>query len=626
VKRQRSLKTLLLSAFLPVVILPILLVALATQSQYRTEIRTVEGNIEQDLLVTARARGKLLTVLLANAVDQARFLASAWSDMGGGNRVLADFSYRSHAFTKVWVVSAQGQVRYSSDPAAVGRTIAAEPYWRAFKQTGEITYSAPQTDATGRSVIRIVVPISPREAVVATYGLSQLQDAIRDPQTIQLDRYSFIVDQRGRVIAHPNELVWAENRDLSALPPVKTAMAGHGGTMVYRDPISGKERSAVYLPMGATGWALIATQPSASTMLVSPMVANQRTLLILAAGLALAVWMTAMLSRRMASPVEDFSRSLKALTTELIRPGQSEVLSIPAGIIEYHEVAESAKALYEALAETIATLEARTSELKLTNEQLETTVDALKRLDHLRADFLNALSHYLRIPLTSIIGYAELLQDAQEPPLGHGEQEYVIHIIEACHRMEDMLEELLDYARLEVGRIKLNIEPVDPYALLDETFTFFRPLAEQKQIKLQAELPEDLPEVMVDPDRLRQILNNLISNAIKYTPPGGSVTVRACLKDDCVVFEVQDTGYGLSDEDKQHLFEKFYRSPRPEIQREKGSGIGLALIKGVIEAHEGHMEVESELGKGALFRFSLPAREVPAPPSPPRQETEVKRP
>ncbi|HEY9854235.1 MAG TPA: sensor histidine kinase [Stenomitos sp.] len=625
-KRQLSLKTLLLSAFLPVVILPILLVALATQSQYHTEIRSVEANIEQDLLITARAREKILTVLLVNAVDQARFLASAWPDLDGrSNRVLADFTYRSHAFSQVWVVSRQGQVRFSSDPAAIGRTIASEPYWQVFTRTGEITYSASEEEVPGRRVIRIVLPISPQEALVATYGLAQLQNAIRDPQTIQLKRYAYIVDQHGRVIAHPDERVWAERRDLSVLPPVQAAMAGRSGTMVYRDPFTGQERSAVYFPMGATGWAVIASQPSASTMLVSPMVANQRNLLILAAGLVLAVWMTAMLSRRLASPVEEFSRRLKTLTTEPIRPGQAEVLTMSTGIIEYRQVSASAQALYEALAQTIATLEARTSELKLTNEQLETSVEALKRLDHLRADFLNALSHDLRIPLTSIIGYAELLQDAQEPPLGASEQEYVTHVIEACHRMENMLEELLDYARLEVGRIKLNIEPVDAYALLDETFAFFRPLAEQKQIALHAELPEDLPEVMVDPDRLRQILNNLISNAIKYTPPGGAITVRACLEGPCVAFEVQDTGYGLSDEDKQHLFEKFYRSSRPEIQHEKGSGIGLALIKGVIEAHEGHIEVESKLGKGSLFRFTLPAAEAAVPSAAPRQESEAKR-
>lgn len=606
--RHRSLQALLLKAFLPVVVLPILLIGLVTQWQYRKEIRDVERNIEQDLLVTAIAREKALAALVANVVDQARIVASAWPHLSGvqPNQALADFSYRSQAFNQLWVVSSEGRVRYSSAARALGQDLSQQAYWRQFRRSGEVILSDLVVESDGRRVVRIVLPIARGEALVATYRLSQLQDATRNPATIQLDRFSFIVDQHGRTIAHPDERVQAESRDLSRLPPVKLAMEGHGGTMVYRDPVTGQERSAVYLPMEKLGWALIATQPSASTMLASPWVANRNTLLIFMAGLALAVWVTTMLSHRLAFPFEDLSRKLQRLTAEEIRPGLADALAIPTGIQEYQQVAERAKALYETLAETIVKLEARTSEQELTNQQMAETVEALKRLDRLRADFLNILSHDLRIPLTAIIGYAELLQDAQDPPLGPGEQAYVAQIITACKRMQAMLEELLDYARLEVGRIKLHIEPVDPYVLIEETIGFFRPLAEQKRVALEVELPADLSEVLVDPDRLRQILNNLISNAIKYTPSGGSITVRAALRGDCVVFETQDTGIGLTVEDREHLFEKFYRSSRPEVQREKGSGLGLALIKGVIEAHEGHIEVESELGKGSTFRFSLP--------------------
>lgn len=609
-RRQRSLKTLLLMAFLPVVVLPILLVALVSQWQYQTEIRTVEANIEQDLLVTASARQKFLATLVTNAVDQAKMVTVAWPLLGEAvrERALADFAYHSDAFSHVWVVTRTGTVRYSSAPAALGRDLSGREYWQDFRRTGEVTISDLEVDADGRHVVRMLLPIRGGEALIATYRLSQLQNAVRDPRTVEMQRFSFVVDRHGRTIAHPDERVQADSRDLSGLPPVKLAMEGREGTMVYRDPDTGEERSAVYLPMEKLGWSLIATQPSASTMLVSPGVANRQTLLILAAGLMLAVWITAVLSRRLAQPVEGLNRHLRRLTSETIRPGQAQTLtSETGGVQEYHEVAASAQALYNALAETIVQLEARSSELMLANQQTEATVEALKRLDRLRADFLNVLSHDLRIPVTSIIGYAELLQDAQEPPLGAGELEYVQQIIEGCNRMQAMLEELLDYARLEVGRIKLRLEPVDPYSLVDETLAFFRPLAGQKNLSLQAHLPGDLPDVLVDPDRLRQILNNLISNAIKYTPPGGSIAIRARGEDGCVAFDVQDTGIGLSPEDKEHLFEKFYRSSRPEVQQEKGSGLGLALIKGVIEAHDGHMEVESDLGKGSTFRFTLPA-------------------
>ena len=172
--------------------------------------------------------------------------------------------------------------------------------------------------------------------------------------------------------------------------------------------------------------------------------------------------------------------------------------------------------------------------------------------------------------------------------------------------MHGQLDELLDYARMEVGRFKLKTEPVDLSTTIPETLSFFQPIAERGGLRLVLDLPEHLPELHVDPDRLRQILNNLVSNAIKYTPPGGTVTVRARPHDDQITLEVQDTGIGLSPDDRAHLFEKFFRSSRPEVQDVPGSGIGLALVKGVVEAHGGHIEAEGAPGKGSLFRVTLP--------------------
>lgn len=616
VRRKRSLRTILFMAFLPVVIMPLLLVGALTNWRFGMEKRTVEHNIEEDLLQVATSRQNLLEGLIENAVDSAQIVAAAWPELRRAPHsaaVLESLRRRSHAFTKFWVVAPDGRVRFSSAPADVGRVIAGQPYWRDFLRSRTTTFSGFTSEADGRRVMRVVLPIQGGEALVATYDTAQLQNVFRNPMSVKLGRPSFIVDQSGRLVAHPDERVLAQNPDLSGLPPVSLALGGKAGTMVFRDPVSGQERSAAYLPLPKLGWALIAIQPSASTMLVSPAVANRDTILILAAGLLLAISATAMLSRLLAKPIERFGERLQSLTREEVRAERAELLaSLDSGVVEYEQVRSSAKALYEALARNIAKLEAETNELTLTNQQQEVTVEALKRLDKLRGDFLNVLSHDLRIPLTSIMGYTELLQDAQDPPLGPDEQEYATQILEGCKRMQDMLEELLDYARLEVGRIKLHVESVEPRPIVEETVAFFRPLAAQKALTLSARLPGDLPDVMVDPDRLRQILNNLISNAIKYTPPGGVIVVRARAAEEEATFEVQDTGIGLTEEEKQHLFEKFYRSPRPEVQREKGSGLGLSIIKGVIEAHGGRIDFESQAGKGSTFRFTLPAQRVEA--------------
>ena len=265
---------------------------------------------------------------------------------------------------------------------------------------------------------------------------------------------------------------------------------------------------------------------------------------------------------------------------------------------------ESAETLYRSLAETIAQLEVRSRELRLAHAQRADTVEDLKRLDRLRADFLNVLSHDLRIPLTVLLGYAEMLQDS--PGLGPEEREYAEAIIATCRRMEAMLNELLDYARLESGRLKLDVQPTDLVALAEEARAFFQPLADQKGLTLALEAPGAPIEASADPERLRQVLANLVSNAIKYTPGGGAVTLRVGEGDDAVAIEVADTGVGLSAEDRAHLFEKFYRSARPEVQREKGTGLGLVIAKGIVEAHGGRLEVESEEGRGSVFRFILP--------------------
>ncbi len=266
---------------------------------------------------------------------------------------------------------------------------------------------------------------------------------------------------------------------------------------------------------------------------------------------------------------------------------------------------QALKLYVQTISRTIQQLETKRNELYLANQDMESTVENLQRLDQLRANFLNVISHDLRIPMTAIMGYAELLQDTDHP-LSEAENTYIQQILAACSQMQTMLEELLEYARLQTGHIKLNLAPVDLGEAIPAVVAFFQPLAEHKGLRIGYAQPSELPPVLVDPDRFQQIMNNLVSNAIKYTPSGGSVALRGFVEGGFVVIEVQDSGIGLTPEDKRHLFEQFYRSDRPEVQREKGSGIGLAYVKGIVEAQGGRIEVESREGAGATFRLYLP--------------------
>jgi signal transduction histidine kinase len=359
------------------------------------------------------------------------------------------------------------------------------------------------------------------------------------------------------------------------------------------------------------GWSIITVQPGAKELLLPVREARQLTLVALTFASLLAIAATAWLSLRLARPVEAFAHHLG----ELARQGgefRAEAPFAAPAIAEYAQMVESAGRLHASLSASIAKLAARTHELQLANQETTARAEQLERLDKLRTEFLDALSHDLRIPLTAIQGYVELLEDLDDPALGTAGRQYVEHIDEGRKRMQVMVEDLLDQARLGVGRLVLHRERVDLAALLQQTGAFFEPLARDKDLHFEVACEHPGPRPEADANRLVQILNNLISNAIKYTPAGGRVEVSARAVGPDAEIAVADTGVGLDPEDKAHLFEKFYRSKRPEVQREHGSGLGLALAKGLVEAHGGRLEVDSTLGEGTVFRCYLPLAPVTA--------------
>lgn len=252
----------------------------------------------------------------------------------------------------------------------------------------------------------------------------------------------------------------------------------------------------------------------------------------------------------------------------------------------------------------------RTAELQNANQRLEETLDELKRVDQLKADFLNAVSHDLRTPLTAITGYAEFLEEGIAGQLSPKQVEYVKSILLGTDQLLRLLNDLLDFARMEAGRFHLNQEPLEYGPLVQTAVENLRPLAAKKRLTLETEIPEDLPLVHGDADRIMQIMNNLLSNAIKFTPAGGRVDVRVRVDGDRALTEVADTGIGVAPEHQVHLFEKFFQVEDQQTRHLKGTGLGLAITRQLVNAHGGKIWVESGLGKGSTFRFTLPFAEV----------------
>ena len=234
-------------------------------------------------------------------------------------------------------------------------------------------------------------------------------------------------------------------------------------------------------------------------------------------------------------------------------------------------------------------------------------VTYFKELDTMKSEFVSTVSHDLRSPLTLMRGYATMLDMVGD--LNEQQQGYVKKIISGVENMARLVNNLLDLGRIEVG-VGLEVENVAVLDILERVTGPLQHQASQKNIMLNVELPRDMPQtVQADGASLHQAVYNLVENALKYTPEGGRVTVGVRSTSDSLIFEVSDSGIGVTKEDMPRLFEKFYRGSQREARAQHGTGLGLAIVHSIAEQHGGRVWVESELGKGSTFHLQIPLKQ-----------------
>ena len=234
-----------------------------------------------------------------------------------------------------------------------------------------------------------------------------------------------------------------------------------------------------------------------------------------------------------------------------------------------------------------------------------TDITGQKAIQKRNAEFVSAVSHEMKTPLSSIRAYVELLVDGEAED-DRTREEFLGVINSQADRLQRLIDNMLSLARIEAGVVAVNKSALSLNELLQEALGVMQPAAEKKNQRLTSEFSPLYLGVLADRDMLLQGAINLISNAVKYTPDSGDITVRSRLNDQEVVFEVQDTGVGLSPEDCQKVFEKFYRVKK-DREMAQGTGLGLPLVKHIVEdVHGGRIEVNSEPGQGSTFRVILP--------------------
>ena len=242
--------------------------------------------------------------------------------------------------------------------------------------------------------------------------------------------------------------------------------------------------------------------------------------------------------------------------------------------------------------------------LKKRRDNQEISIDN-KEVKNLKEILLRNISHELRTPLTSIIGFLDLLRSSTVGLLNERQKMYVDTALESSLNLKKLINDLLDISRLEAGKTKLIYSPINLSDLTNEVLNALIPLAQSKNIDIINSINVVDRVLKADKEKLRRILINLVGNAIKYTPKG-KVIISNKINGDMIEILVEDTGIGLRKEDREKIFEKFHRVDMPTYSRYEGIGLGLPIVKELVELHGGKIRVESILGKGSKFFFALP--------------------
>jgi signal transduction histidine kinase/DNA-binding response OmpR family regulator len=237
---------------------------------------------------------------------------------------------------------------------------------------------------------------------------------------------------------------------------------------------------------------------------------------------------------------------------------------------------------------------------------LNATQNGIQEATQTDPDIVSTIAHELETPITSVRGYADMLLKGMVEPLAPKQEQVIRAMRGSAVRMQLLISDLQDISQIEAGHLPLELEAISLIETLKETLQATKRQIEARSQELIVQLPDSLPLVQADKTRLTQILINLVSNAYKYTPKGGKIQVRAWHQQGMVYCAVSDTGIGLSPEDQARLFRKFFRSENPTVQKMSGTGLGLCIVKHLVELQGGQVMVQSKPGQGSTFAFTVP--------------------
>jgi signal transduction histidine kinase len=586
---------------------------------------TLYTDLEQRRLETARVQDNALRLArLASAdherlVDGTRQLLVALAQLpearGGEpaacNALFADLLKQYRSYASLGVIAPDGFISCSAPPADGAVFVGDRAYFRRALEPGDFAVGEHQIGRlTGKATVNFGYPIlggvgEVQGVVFAALDLAWLNQYAAHAR-LPAGATLTVIDRNATILVrYPEPERWVGQPAQDA-PIVRTILAKRGEGTAEAPGLDGVPRLYAYTPLGgASGGGEVYVTVGIPTD-VAFADAN-RTLARNLAALGLvglltlaAAWVGADLF------VLRQIRTLVGATRRLSAGDLSARTGLPHGPGEVSQLARA----FDEMAESLERAERRRlleEELRRKNFELEQQNLSIQEASRLKTEFVSMVTHELRTPLTSIQGYVHLLHEGEAGELSEEQRELLEIVRNNAERLLALINELLDLSRIEAGRIELDLKTLDLPPLIRGVARSLRPLVDAKGQQLTVDVAEPLPAVRADADRVTQILTNLVSNAHKYTPAGGRISVAARGEDGRVRVDVTDTGIGLAPDEQAQLFTRFFRARNAATRQVGGTGLGLAIARSLVEMHGGEIAVKSAPGEGSTFSVTLPS-------------------
>ena len=418
---------------------------------------------------------------------------------------------------------------------------------------------------------------------------------------------AYVIGKDGRLIAHPNVSLPRMQVDLSRLPHLRidTDAKDWGSRErlgVLTTSYEGRDVVATVLPMVSLDWLLVVEQPTAG-VLQPAISALYRAALVALFMVIATIGLGVLMARFLVKPILAIQRGVQAFATGDLSARVDSGTQDELGALgdAFNDMAAQIQDYTTSLEQKVSE---KTAQLELANRH--------------KSEFLANMSHELRTPLNAVIGFSDVLKEEYFGTLNPKQGEYVKDINESGQHLLSLINDILDLSKIEAGHMDLDLASFNLPIAIDNAMVLVRERALRHQLQLRVQIAPGVSDIVADERKLKQILINLLTNAVKFSYPYGWVEVVAQRDTNGVMVTVKDSGMGIAAEDQAAIFEEFRQLKSDGSAKFEGTGLGLSLAKRLVELHGGRIWVESEAGKGAAFSFTLPDRVLPqaGPPTP----------